>query len=116
LWRYSWPNVLGTYELWLAYPLARRLIVKLPPDALMFPCPPSHRDPFSFIRLRSPKDVTTGSVVWPASWGLRNCAYTTSGVRMKPCCLTLACLSMWLLPDVGMISGRPIAELRQAHP
>ena len=33
-------------------------LVKLPPDALMFPCPPTHGEAFSFTKLRSPKDVT----------------------------------------------------------
>jgi len=33
-------------------------LVKLPADALIFPCPPAHGEQFSFTKLRSPKDVT----------------------------------------------------------
>jgi integrase len=33
-------------------------LVKLPPDALVLPCPPGRDEPFSFTKLRSPKDVT----------------------------------------------------------
>jgi len=33
-------------------------LVKLPAGALMFPCPPARGEPFSFTKLRSPKDVT----------------------------------------------------------
>ena len=33
-------------------------LVKLPPGALMFPCPPVRDESFSFTKLRSPKNVT----------------------------------------------------------
>jgi integrase len=33
-------------------------LVRLPPDSLIFPCPPAPGEPFSVTKLRSPKDVT----------------------------------------------------------
>jgi integrase len=39
-------------------------LVKFPADALVFPCPPTHGEPFSFTKLRSPGDVTNGFKRW----------------------------------------------------
>jgi integrase len=33
-------------------------LVKLPANALIFPCPPTHGEQFSFTKLRSPRDVS----------------------------------------------------------
>ena len=70
-------------------------LVKLPADALIFPCPPTHGEPFSFAKLRSREMSQTGSEPLPPS-SVSSFACTISGARMRRYCLTLACPYMWL--------------------
>ena len=44
-------------------------LVRLPPDALMFPCPPARGESFSFTKLRSPQDVSNGFKRWARKLG-----------------------------------------------
>ena len=77
-------------------------LVKLPADALIFPCPPTHGEPFSFAKLRSREMSQTGSELLPPS-SVSSFACTISGARMRRYCLTLACPYMWLPHAAVMI-------------
>lgn len=88
-------------------------LVKLPPGALMFPCPPTRGEAFSLTKLRSPKDVTDRFKIVATKLGF--------GLRLHD----LRGTHETLLLDAGVPvhvvaarcdrSGRPLAELRQTH-
>jgi integrase len=104
-------------------------LVKLPPGALMFPCPRRGAKRSHSQSCAAQRTLRTGSRSWRPSWG-SGCGCTISGARTKPYCLTLACPYTGLPPGAAMIRpsscgatpnararpiDRPLASLGRYH-